>query len=194
MGRREGGQGRRCFFIKSVLPGSSGLAATYLLGSEDCHPGRPSEQSHQEETGRSKVEVQQRQWRVVTLERLPMPRGRAGLLRSLRLLPQVTRISSLHCIRAWGGHSVVGWCQPGRERPEVGRDALIPRRDYCDHRRLRREWKCLLCRGTPSLSPAGAALWRKGWGEDGGVESRKGRRTVEVFPDLHLDWEGRRHW
>lgn len=47
--------------------------------------------------------VQQWQGRVVTLERLPVPRGRAGLLQSLRLLPQVTRIPSLHCIRAWGG-------------------------------------------------------------------------------------------
>lgn len=125
--------------MKSILPGSPRLAATVLLGSEDCHPGRPSEQSHQEETGRSEVEVQQWRWRVVMLERLPMPQGRAGLLQSLHLLPQVTRISSLHCIHVWGGHSIMVWCQPGWERPEVRRDALIPRRGYCEHRRLRRE-------------------------------------------------------
>lgn len=49
------------FFIKSILPGSPRLAATVLLGLEDCHPGRLSEQSHQEETRKSEVEVQQ--WR-----------------------------------------------------------------------------------------------------------------------------------
>lgn len=130
--------GKEVFFIKSILSGSPGLAATCLLGLEDCHPGGPSEQSHQEETGRSKVEVQQWQWRVVTLERLAMTRGRAELLQSLHLLPEVTRISSLHCIRVWGGHSVVGWCQTSRERPEVGTDALMLSRDYCDHRRLKR--------------------------------------------------------
>ena len=46
----------------------------------------------------------------------------------------------------------------------------------------------------PSLSPAGAAAWRKGWGEDGGVEHREGRRrTGEAFPALWLGWEERRH-
>lgn len=182
MGRREGGQGRRCFFIKSVLPGSSGLAATYLLGSEDCHPGRPSEQSHQEETGRSKVEVQQRQWRVVTLERLPMPRGGAGLLRSLRLLPQVTRISSLHCIRAWGGHSVVGWCQPGRERPEVGRDALIPRRGYCDHRRLRRGLEMPFVPRYSLLVPCWGSIVEKGLGRGWWGGEQEGKKDSRGFP------------
>lgn len=37
--------------------------------------------------------------------------------------------------------------------------------------------------------------WFQGWGEDGGVEQREGRRrTGEAFPGLWLGWEGRRHW
>lgn len=58
LGKGEDGQGGMCFLRRASFQGVLGLVPlAHVLGSEDCHPGGPLEQSHRGETGRSEVEV-----------------------------------------------------------------------------------------------------------------------------------------
>lgn len=69
--------------------------------------------------------VRRQQRRGVTLERLPVPRGRAGLLQPLLAFPSDPDfVPAPYTCVAW--IRCDGWCLPGRERPGVGRDALGP--------------------------------------------------------------------
>lgn len=152
------------------------------LARRTVTPGDPRSKATKRRQGEAKWRSSRGNGGWLRWKGSPMPRGGAGLLRSLRLLPQVTRISSLHCIRAWGGHSVVGWCQPGRERPEVGRDALIPRRGYCDHRRLRRGLEMPFVPRYSLLVPCWGSIVEKGLGRGWWGGEQEGKKDSRGFP------------
>lgn len=111
LGKGRDGQSGGCFFMKSILPGRAGLGAAYAcpclrgLSPQGTLRAKPLRGDGEEPCGGPAVVVGGEGglcWRG-----FPCPTAQPGCC-SLCSPPQVTRISSLHSVRAWGGHGVMG--------------------------------------------------------------------------------------
>lgn len=121
----------------------------------------------------------------MTLKDFLRPAAEPGCC-SLSSPPQVTWISSLHCVRVWAGHSLVGGICQARRDLGWG-EMLSPPVEVSVAAGGGGEGENPSCGpGASSLSPTGAAWWRNSRGEDGGVEHKEERRTGEDFPALLL--------
>lgn len=112
------------FFTNCILTGSAGFAAAYThpwlggLSPWETLRAKPLREDRERE-----VEVQQQ--RGLSLERLPMPHGTAGLLQPLLAsLGDPDFIPAPYTCVGWT--RCRGWCLPGWERPGLGTDALGP--------------------------------------------------------------------